>query len=177
MHLQEKLRLLQQAGGDTANLVLASVDLAYYGLPETQLAEIREALEACSIPHWCDEQLLATLLDISVKDSKARLSKLRRLGTIERFTARGFSAVNVAEPGRTAIRTRMSTNDPKRFSLLSLKAAKHFGKETSTAGRIESIFNLLSASQREAQKGLGAIIKKLTRDGRYQELHLLYKTA
>jgi hypothetical protein len=67
----EQLRVLRDAQGQPAKLVLATVDLAYSALPNAERAALKGALEAVAIPHWCDEAFLAVLLDIPKEESAA----------------------------------------------------------------------------------------------------------
>lgn len=76
MALADQLRLLQDAEGDPAKLALAAVDLAYPALPEEERAALRETLQAAAVPHWCDEALLAAMLEIPVEDAAQRLARL-----------------------------------------------------------------------------------------------------
>jgi hypothetical protein len=54
MDLAEQIRLLEAAHGDPAKLALATVDLAYPELPESERVVLTETLGAAAIPHWCD---------------------------------------------------------------------------------------------------------------------------
>src|ERR1035438_1802544 len=104
MGLLEQLRILQAAQADPAKLTLATVDLQYPDLPGPESAALKSALEAAAIPHWCDERILAALLQLSPEDSAARFTRLRSLKLIEPFPARGETAVNVHESGRLTLR-------------------------------------------------------------------------
>src|SRR4051794_1952311 len=97
MDLAEQIRVLEAARGDPAKLALATVDLAYPELPESERAALTETLEAAAIPHWCDEKILAALLEIPSEESADRLARLSRLSVAEPFPARGDSAINVHE--------------------------------------------------------------------------------
>ena len=88
MDFTEQLRVLQAAQGDPAKLALATVDLAYPALADAERAALKQSLEAAAIPHWCDEAILAALLEISAEESAVRLARLRRLSVVEPFPAR-----------------------------------------------------------------------------------------
>ncbi|MGB8355082.1 MAG: tetratricopeptide repeat protein [Chthoniobacteraceae bacterium] len=143
MKLAEQLRVLQVAQGDPAKLALATVDLKYPELSEKERATLKETLEAAAIPHWCDEAVLAALLEIPRKQSATRLTQLRALTIVESFPARGNTAVNVHEASRLALRQSLATNQTDRFCVLSARAEKYFKSDLSSAGRIERIFHRL----------------------------------
>ena len=85
MDFASQLRVLQATQGDPAKLALATVDLKYPELSEADRADLKKALEAAAIPHWCDGGILAALLKISPEDSAARLNRLRGLTVVEPF--------------------------------------------------------------------------------------------
>lgn len=145
MDFAEQLIVIQQAQGDPAMLALATVDLAYPDLPDGEKAKLKEALEAAAIPHWCDETILAVLLQIPQKESAARLAQLRGLNVVEAFTARGNTAVNVHETTRLALRKRMSRDRESDFLTLSGRAAVCFVDDLLPSGRIEWLYHLLCA--------------------------------
>ena len=145
MKLTEQLRVLQAAGGDPAKLALATVDLKYPQFSEAERASLKEALEAAAIPHWCDEAILAALLEVSLNESAARLARLRALTVVEPFPARGETAVNVHESARLALRSALVNNLGERFQGLSGRAAAFFEDDLTPSGRIEWIYHLLCA--------------------------------
>lgn len=77
MDFAEQLRALQAAQGEPAKLALATVDLAYPALTHAERARLKQSLEAAAVPHWCDEAILAALLEIPLEESAARLASLR----------------------------------------------------------------------------------------------------
>ncbi len=145
MDFAAQLRVLQAAHGDPAKLALATVDLAYPSLPDTERALLKETLAAAAIPHWCDEALLAALLGISAEASTARLVRLRGLNVVEPFPAHGLNAVNVHEAARLALRKAMAADAGERFRALSGRAAATFADDLSPTGRIEWLYHLLCA--------------------------------
>jgi tetratricopeptide (TPR) repeat protein len=150
MSFAEQLRVLQAAQGDAAKLALATVDLKYPEVSESERAALREALEAAAIPHWCNKGILAALLQISPEDSAARLKRLRGLTVVEPFLARGETAVNVHESARLALRKAMVSDSRGRFCTLSRRAAARFENDITPAGRTEWIYHLLGA---DAERG------------------------
>src|ERR1035441_680599 len=118
MSFAEQLRLLQAAQGDPAKLALATADLKYPELSEADRADLKKALEAAAIPHWCNEGILANLLQISPEDSSVRLNRLRELTVVEPFPARGETAVNVHESARLALRKALVSDSRERFCTL-----------------------------------------------------------
>src|SRR5688500_16802401 len=109
MDITGQLHVLEAAHGDPAKLALATVDLAYPTLSEDERLALRVSLEAAAIPHWCDETILAALLEIPQAESAARLDRLRNLNVVELFPARGSNVVNVHEASRLALRKRMAS--------------------------------------------------------------------
>jgi hypothetical protein len=63
------------------------VDLAYPALPDSERFALKQSLEAAAIPHWCDEAILAALLEIPKQESAARFARLRNLSVLEPFPA------------------------------------------------------------------------------------------
>ncbi len=145
MDLTEQLRSLEAAQGDPARLSLAAVDLAFPTLAEEERADIKEALKAAAIPHWCDAAILAAMLGLSTEESTVRLAQLRRLSLVEAFPARGSDAVNVHEASRLALRKLIDAEANERFRSLSASAAEFFKSDSTPAGRIEWIYHLLCA--------------------------------
>ena len=145
MDFAEQLRVLEAAQGDPAKLALATVDLAYPALSDAERTALKESLEGAAIPHWCDEAILAALLEISAEESAARLARLRHLSVVESFPARGSNAVNVHEAARLALRQAMADDPDGRFRTLSARAVMFFRDNRTAAGRIEWIYHLLCA--------------------------------
>ncbi|GAB6039967.1 tetratricopeptide repeat protein [Endothiovibrio diazotrophicus] len=143
MDLGEQLRILQAADGDPARLALATVDLAFPREEEPVRAELKEALAAAAIPHWCDEALLAALLQIPLERSRALLTQLVQLTCIEPFPARGEGAINVHEKTRRVLRKWMATEELERFRRLSGRVADALTEEDEPAARIEWIYHRL----------------------------------
>ena len=89
MDFTEQLRILQAAQGNPALLALATVDLAHNALPAGERARIKDALVAAAVPHWCDRDFLAALLDTTPEEGERLLGQLRALTVVEPFPARG----------------------------------------------------------------------------------------
>jgi tetratricopeptide (TPR) repeat protein len=145
MDIADQLRVLEDAQGDPAKLVLAAVDLAFPAASSAERNAIKQTLEAAAIPHWCNEAILAELLDLPPADSAVRFALLRRLRDVERFEARGTSAVNIHESARLALRKRMAHDEPERFGALSARAAEYFAADRTPTGQIERIYHRLCA--------------------------------
>ena len=143
MDLTEQLRVLDAAQGDPAKLALATVDLAYPELHEAERATLKKTLEAAAIPHWCDEAILAALLEISPEDSAARLARLAKLTVLEPFRARGENALNVHEATRLALRKAMAAEQLESFRTLSRRMVAFFASDPTPRGQIEWIYHLL----------------------------------
>jgi tetratricopeptide (TPR) repeat protein len=145
MDIADQLRVLEDAQGDPAKLVLATVDLAFPAASAAERDALKQTLEACAIPHWCNETILAALLDLSPADSTARFSLLGQLREVERFEARGAGAVNIHESARLALRKRMAREEPDLFRALSGRAADYFAADSTPTGKIEWIYHRLCA--------------------------------
>jgi tetratricopeptide (TPR) repeat protein len=160
MDFDDQIRVLQAAQGDPARLALATVDLAYPALPDAERGAIKEALEAAAVPHWCDELILATLLQIPPADAAARFAHLRGLRVVEPFPARGLNAVNVHEASRLALRKAVAADPRERFGELGRRSVAYFATDLTPSGRIEWIYHLLGVDP-----DCGATeLKKLDRD-------------
>ena len=53
--------LVRRLAVAAALLTLAMADIAFTAQPDATRAELRSALEATAIPHWCDTAFLAAL--------------------------------------------------------------------------------------------------------------------
>src|SRR5215467_13425679 len=104
MDFAEQLRILESTKGDPALLALATVDLSHHARPAAERTMIKDALVAAAVPHWCDRDFLAALLDTSPDEGDRLLRQLRPLTVVESFPARGEHAVNVHEAARFALR-------------------------------------------------------------------------
>ena len=85
MNFAEQLLVLQAAQGDPARLSLATVDLEFDALSAAARTAIKESLQSAAIPHWCDETILAALMEITPQESSERLACLRKLKAVEPF--------------------------------------------------------------------------------------------
>lgn len=142
-------------------------------LPETFQAELKRCLEAIAIPRWCDETMLAALLDLNPADSADRLARLHGLNIVEPDPARGETAVKLPPATRQVLRRILSTVEPGRFRTLSLRAAAHFQENPSPAARIEWIFNLLCGDPERGADELKKLDHHWTSQGHSEERHAL----
>jgi hypothetical protein len=85
------------------------------------------------------------VLDVPQDDASTRLTRLRALKNVERFSARGETTLNIHEAARLALRRQLVEIAPDRFRVLSAHASQYFAHDLSPAGRIEWLFHLLSA--------------------------------
>src|ERR1700744_852045 len=97
MEFAEQLRILEAAKGAPALLALATVDIAHHRLPATERSQVKDALLAAAVPHWCDRDVLAALLQATPEETDRLLAELSTLTVIEPFPARGKGAINVHE--------------------------------------------------------------------------------
>jgi hypothetical protein len=157
MPLSYQLGVLKAAQGDEGNLALAAVDLAYPALSDGERQAVKDALEAASIPHWFNVSILAAMLDISHDDASSRMARLRTLRIVERFAARGETALSVHESARLALRTRFAKTAAQRFRFLSARAYQCFAHDGNSAERIERVFHLLGTDSKRGVSELEAL--------------------
>jgi tetratricopeptide (TPR) repeat protein len=150
MDPEAAIKVLKEAGSDPAKQALACVDLAYFEASESERAQLRTALEAVAVPHWVDPPILRALLGISDLESEDLLQKLAVLSVVEPFEGRGFSAHNVHEKSRLAIRQALSEDDPKRLRLWSAHVADFLLSGDAPHERIEWIYHRLISVPKEA---------------------------
>ena len=74
MEFAEQLRILEAAKGSPALLALATVDLAHDTLPAAERLRIKDALLAAAVPHWCDRDILAALLQATPEETDRLLA-------------------------------------------------------------------------------------------------------
>ncbi|QUY43698.1 lipopolysaccharide assembly protein LapB [Acaryochloris marina] len=162
MNFTEQLRILKNAQGDPAALVLASVDIAYFTLTEPQRQSIKQALIAAAIPHWCDSDLLVALLDTTPDKGDILFDYLRKLTVIEPFPARGEKAMNVHESARLTLRDYLRKTDPARWVQLSTNAWNYLNEHTETHARIEALYHLFATDQIAAAAECELLTQEIT---------------
>lgn len=141
-----RLDAIRRAAGNPALLALTLVELTYPELGAGDRAQLRSALEAAAVPHWCDERLLGLLIDDDTDSATPVIWKrLQRLAIVEPFPARGKGAVNVHEASRLAIRDRLAATDRERLALLSDRAVRAFDGDREPTRRLERMYHLLVA--------------------------------
>ena len=170
---EAQLQLIKITRGDSGLLALATVDLAFPGLPDGERAALRSALEAAAVPHWCDADMLARLADDAVPPASSRWQLLRQLSIVEPFPARGTDAGNVQGSSRLAIRRMLAKAQPERFRELSAQAASIFEADTRPAGRIEWLYHLLTADPERGVTELQALSRAWWSTIRHEELAAL----
>jgi len=155
VNIEEQLKLLQEAQGDPGKLALVSMDLVLSGRPQ----EMRRALEAAAVPHWFDQQLLASLLDGGMEQrSEAMYQALIALPMVESFASR--SGYNVHEATRLALRERLQQQDPDRLKELSSKVADALqGGEEHV--RAERAYHLLLSDPGSGGRAIWALAEEL----------------
>ncbi|MBK7953873.1 MAG: tetratricopeptide repeat protein [Candidatus Accumulibacter sp.] len=173
MEFAEQLRIIEAAQGDPAKLALATVDLAYPDLPSAERAALRAALEAAAIAHWCDEAILAALLETSPEESGTQLVRLQALRVVERFPARGDKAINVHEASRLALRTSLAYGAAERFRAWSARAAAYWAADPSAAGRIEWIYHLLSSDPDRGASELESLDRRWSSEAHPEDRYAL----
>ena len=173
MDFTEQLRILQAAQGNPALLALATVDLAHNALPPGERTRIKDALVAAAVPHWCDRDFLAALLDTTPEEGERLLGQLRALTVVEPFPARGEHAVNVHEAARLALREHLRVTDAARWKALSTRARAHVCQGTEPHTRIEALYHLFATNQPAAAAACEALDREFTDGGRPEVRHAL----
>jgi hypothetical protein len=130
MEFAEQLRILEAAKGKPALLALATVDLAHHRLPAAERLRIKDALFAAAVPHWCDRDVLAALLQATPEESDRLFGQLSALTVIEPFPARGKHAINVHDNARLALREHLRTANAPLWQALSARARAHAAQAT-----------------------------------------------
>jgi Tetratricopeptide repeat len=173
MDFTEQLRILQAAQGNPALLALATVDLAHNALPPGERTRIKDALVAAAVPHWCDRDFLAALLETTPEEGERLLGQLCALTVVEPFPARGEHAVNVHEAARLALREHLRVTDAARWKALSTRARAHVCQGTEPHTRIEALYHLFAIDQSAAAAACEALDREFTDGGRPEVLHAL----
>lgn len=170
MDFDEQLRIRQSAKGDPARLALASVDLLMAARPERERENVRTALEAAAVVHWCNEAILAALLNITVAEAVTRLVRLRELTVVEPFPARGPGVVNVHEAIRLALRARLHAEDPNRLRTLSARAHAHFANDNASHAVVEALYHRFIGEPTVAERECRKLYRRLSDAGEYEAL-------
>src|SRR5215475_1340025 len=173
MDFTEQLRILKAAQGNPALLALATVDLAHNALPPEERTRIKDALAAAAVPHWCDRDFLAALLETTPEEGERLLGQLRALTVVEPFPARGEHAVNVHEAARLALREHLRATDAARWKALSTRARAHVSQCTEPHTRIEALYHLFATNQPTAAAACEALDREFADGGRPEVRHAL----
>jgi tetratricopeptide (TPR) repeat protein len=173
MELAEQLRILQAAKGEPALLALATVDLAHPRLAAAERLRIKDALLAAAVPHWCDRDVLAALLQATPEEADRLLGELSTLTVIEPFPARGKHAINVHENTRLALREHLRTANAPLWQALSARARAHIAQSREPHARIEALYHLFATDQPAAAKECEALDQEFTAGGRPEVWHAL----
>jgi tetratricopeptide (TPR) repeat protein len=169
----EQLKIIRETRGDPALLALATVDLAFPGVPESERTGLRLALEAAAIPHWCDTGILVKLIEGSGSLNSSQWTRLKTLPIMESFPARGADAANVHEASRLAIRKRLAETERRRFTELSIRSARVFDADMRPAGRIEWVYHLLVGDPERGAVELEVLDRAWSATARDQDLAAL----
>ena len=169
----EQLKLIGNAHGDPALLALATIDLTFPDISDAERTALRSALEAAAVPHWCDADILAELIDDSGSLSPGLWARLKALPVIESFPARGVDAGNVHEASRLAIRKRLAETQQKRFIEFNVRSARVFEADTRPLGRIEWIYHLLVADPERGAVELEDLDRAWSDRARHEDLAAL----
>lgn len=117
------------------------------------------ALEAAAVPHWFDQQLLASLLDGgSVQRAEAMYHAVIALPMVESFASR--SGYNVHEATRLALRERLQQRDPDRLKELSSKVADAL-HGTEDHVRAERAYHMLLSDPGSGGRAIWALAEEL----------------
>lgn len=160
MDLEQQLRILEAAQGSPALLTLSAVDLAHPLLPEPERAQIRRALLAAAVPHWCDREFLGTLLQATKEESERLLGQLRALSAIEPFPARGENAVNVHGASRLTLREHLRQTDDVLWKEYARRAHGYLRSSEKPHARVEALYHHFAIDPAEA----AAECERLTQD-------------
>jgi hypothetical protein len=173
MGFAEQLRILEAAKGIPALLALATVDLAHQTLPPVERQRIKDALLAAAVPHWCDRDVLAALLQTTPKETDRLFGELNTLTVIEPFPARGKHAINVHETARLALREHLRTANAPLWQALSARARAHVAQSQEPHARIEALYHLFATDQPTAAKECEALDREFSVGGRPEVRHAL----
>jgi hypothetical protein len=169
----EQLQIIRDAHGDPALLALATVDLIFPDIPDTERFALRSALETAAVPHWCDAAILAKLIDDPDSLNPSQWARLKALPVVESFPARGTHAENVHEASRLAIRKRLAETERTRFIELSARLVRVFEADTRPIGRIEWIYHLLVADPERGAAELEDLDRTWSGTARHEDLAAL----
>ena len=164
MNIDDLIAELQAAQGDPAKLTLATLDAVLSG---TGRPELRPAVEAASIPHWFDADILACLMETDAQSAGDIVAQLRTLPMVEDFPAR--HGWNVHEATRLALRNHLLETDPERFRRLSARAASCLSGDD-PHHRIEAVYHRLVADPQDGADALRQLYSSWFFEGRYEHL-------
>ncbi|HJQ57121.1 MAG TPA: tetratricopeptide repeat protein [Vineibacter sp.] len=173
MGFAAQLRILEAAKDSPALLALATVDFAHHALAEAERSRIKQALVAAAVPHWCDRDFLAVLLETTPQESGLLLTELRKLTVLEPFPARGKDTFNVHEAARLALREHLRVSDAVAWKTLSARARAHVVRNREPHARIEALFHLFATDQPAAAEQCEALERDFASGGSPEVRHAL----
>ena len=166
MKFSEMLAALEAAQNDHEQLALATIDIVLSGRDP----QVRAALEAASVPHWFDSDVLAALLGLSPQGAATTVVALRVLPMVEALDNRQSWAID--QDARRALRLRLAEEDPDRFRILSQRCAQWLAGDEPVL-RIESLYHRLTVTPDEAAEQLRILHEEWQRQGRTELLGAL----
>lgn len=173
MDFIEQLRILEEAKGNPALLALATVEVAHHRLSAEERSRIKDALFAAAVPHWCDREMLAVLLQATPDEADRLLSGLSALTVIESFPARGEDAINVHETARLALREHLRRSNVSIWQALSARARDHVARSEEPHSRIEALYHHFAIDQHAAAEECEALDREFNLGRRPEVRHAL----
>jgi hypothetical protein len=180
MDFSRILEQIESAHGNTDALALATVDLVIASQPPSEQDDLRVALDAASVVHWFDPQILSALLDLEPdgKHQEHLFNRLTAFPFVERYASRGPLSHNVHQATRLPWRTRLHRHSPQRLQDLSERAAAIFPIPTDRTApaqlRIEAVYlRLTGGNSSEARDMCREIGTDWRTEGRLQESQAL----
>lgn len=166
MRFSEMLSALEEAQNDRERLAIAAVEIVLSGRDP----KVRAALEAASVPHWFDTDVLAALLGLSPQAAATTAVTLRILPMVEALDNQ--QSWTVQHDARAALRLRLAEDDPDRFRILSQRCAQYFAGEDPLL-RLEALYHRLMFAPVEAAEQLRLLHEDWQRQGRTELLNAL----
>ena len=176
MNFAEQIEILKAAQNDPALLALATVDFAYPALDAAERARIKSALLAAAVPHWCDRDFLAVLLESGANESDRLFGYLSALTAVEPFVARGVDAIAVQRDQRLTLRRHFQSTETSSY-WQTVERARLFCSQTEhDHGRIEALYHLFSLDRAAARQECIVVQAELERSGSADGDRLLVST-
>lgn len=134
---------------------------------------LRAAIDAVAVLHWFDLSLLAHVLEASAEGARHLFEALREHPFVEVYHGERDERYNLHELTRLGWRSKLASEDLKRFRAWSARASAYFADDPTPPGRIEWIYHLLCSDPDLGASELEKLDREWAARGRPEQRYAL----